>query len=89
MGRCHIKTSKVLREQCQGDFLCPIEMDIMSRWLVSKAAQEEAGKHAYATNVHSYRSGCQALLNTEICNFNNLSNCCVHALPCRQSRARA
>ena len=57
--------------------------------MVAKAAQEEAGKHVYATNVHSYRSGCQALLNTEICNFNNLSNCYVHTLPCRRSRARA
>ena len=46
MRRCHIKTLNVLREQFQGDFLCLIEMDRMSRRLAVKAAQEEAGKHA-------------------------------------------
>ena len=89
MRRCHIKTLNVLCEQCQGDFLCLIKMDRMSCQLAAKAVQEEAGKHAYATYVRSYRSGCRALLNTtKICNFNNLSSCCVHALPRKLSRAR-
>ena len=59
---------EVLREQCQGAFLCLIEMDRMSRRLAAKAApQEEAGKHAYATYIAI--EDCQALLNTEIRNI--------------------
>ena len=87
MRRCYIKIFNIFCEQCEGDFLCLIEMDRMSRRLAAKAVQEEAGKHAYATYVRSYRSGCQALLTTEIRNLNNLSSCCVHALPRRRSRA--
>ena len=58
----------VLREQCQGAFLCLIEMDRMSHQLAAKvAAQEEAGTHAFATYVAI--EDCQALLNTEIHNI--------------------
>ena len=54
--RCDVQVSyqylEVLREQCQGAFLCLIEIDRMNRRLAAKAAaQEEAGKHAYATYV--------------------------------------
>ena len=43
---------EALREQCQGALICLIKMDRMSRRLAAKAAaQEEAGKHTYATYV--------------------------------------
>ena len=48
---CQINTLNVLCEQCPGAFLCLIENDRMTCRLAAKAAQEEAGKHAYATYV--------------------------------------
>ena len=62
-----------------GSFICFIKMDRMNRQLAAKAAQEEAGKHTHTTYVAI----------EAVANFNNLSSCCVHALPRRRSCACA
>ena len=83
MRRCHIKTFNVLCEQCQGDFLCLIEKDRMSRRLAAKAVREEAGKHAYATYM-----AIEAVAEHFLAWRYVTSTICVHALSRRRSRAR-